>query len=582
MRPNSLTPDHPISLGLLFVFKLIVYLIGAVLVITGLLFLSGQNIPDNVFILPVSLAGVVFAVALEFRNVYRVPVAGVVAYLVISLSILTLSTLISGWIYDKSWDGMGYHQIGILEMSNGWNPFYEQLPMDVKESKYFDRPINLNLWVNHYSKALETFSAVVMNITGNIESGKVFNILMLLAAFCSTLYLFIKLNLFSTAWNVIIAFAAAFNPITVNQLFSYYLDGAIGSAILILVSQLLVMFLEEDRRTRWTGYISIFFTAVILVNLKFTGLLHLACIAFAFLLLAIYSKRSHLLKTFCVTMFISGLVAVGVAGFNPYVTNTIHYGHPFHPIAGENKVDVLLHMMPDALKDHNRIGKFFLSTYSRCDNFSNQNEKKLEYKLPFTFSASEAKVLQSEGIRLGGFGVLWSGIFTLTVIFGFLIAVKLRGKGRIYFLVFILGILTSVAMNPAAWWARFVPQLWLFPVIVLVFMLVTQKHLVFQIAGKVLILTMILNSVVIAASYSYSVFKITRSANSIFTELRKTSAPVYVYFDIFTPNIKKFEANNIPYVKVSRFEDLKCDSPSSILKMDFCKQPGEMKVPVYE
>lgn len=580
MNLNSLNPANSIQHGLLFIFKFIISLIGILLLVTGLVFLSGHGIPETGSIFPVALVLTIFLTVWEFRKFYHVPASRIFLYLLISLSIFLVATLASGWIYDKSWDGMGYHQIGIFELSNGWNPFFEQLPYEAKTSKYFDRPINLNLWVNHYSKALETFSAVLMSVTGNIESGKVFNILMLLSAFCSTLYLFVKLNLFSSFWNVIIAFTAAFNPIAVNQLFSYYLDGAIASAILILITQLVLLFLKSDNDAGWPGYVSIFFIVIILINLKFTGLLYLACICSVFLSLVLYAKRWQFLKVLLKTMSISVLLAIFVAGFNPYVTNTLHHGHPFYPIAGKNKVDVIQHMMPAPLKDHNRVGKFFISTYARCDNFSKGSDRGLQYKVPFTFSIQEAKVLQSEGIRLGGFGVLWSGIFTVTIIFTFLIITQLQGRVRIYFFICLIAIAFSVVINPAAWWARFVPQLWLFPVMVSVFLLATQKKAMFQVLGKTLVILMIVNSAVVGVIYSYSVYTTTTSANRIFEQLKKTTRPVYVYFDIFTPNIRKLQSNNILFTKVDRFEDLHCDTPGTVLKINFCQSSGAETVQV--
>lgn len=63
---------------------------------------------------------------------------------------------------------MAYHQIAISELANGWNPFYETLPYSSQESIYFDRLIVLNLWVNHYAKGLEIFSAILYGVGGSI------------------------------------------------------------------------------------------------------------------------------------------------------------------------------------------------------------------------------------------------------------------------------------------------------------------------------------------------------------------------------------------------------------------------------
>src|SRR5690606_8327887 len=107
-------------------------------------------------------------------------------------------------IYDKSWDGMAYHQIAIIELSEGWNPVYESLPMEEQDSKYFDRKIILNRWVNHYGKGLEIFATVMMGVSGSIESGKVFNGLLMAAAFCTALYLLFHFRKISRLWALVL------------------------------------------------------------------------------------------------------------------------------------------------------------------------------------------------------------------------------------------------------------------------------------------------------------------------------------------------------------------------------------------
>lgn len=561
---------------LLFFSKTILYFTGTTLIIAGLFFLSKQDIHNNGLVVALTLITVLTLLTWEFRAYYKLSAARLMVYAAASLLLIASLTLLMGSIYDKSWDGMGYHQIGILELSKGWNPFYEQLPHEPQQSRYFDREIVLNLWVNHYGKALETFSAVLMAVTGNIESGKVFNILLLLSAFCSVFHLLNRLNFAGTAWNLLLAFTATFNPIAVNQLFSYYLDGALGSLILILICHLILLLRTGEKQERSSAFISIFFISVIIINLKFTGLIYHAWICLIFLGVAVYLKQSGLLARFLAVATISGLAAILIAGYNPYVTNTIHAGHPFYPLAGKNKVDAMVHMTPAPLKRHNGFGKFLGSNFSRCDNYGATGDRTLEYKVPFTFTTRELKIFQSEGIRLGGLGPLWSGIFCLTIVLLVIALATLKGRSRIHLLILVLCIAGSVAINPAAWWARFIPQLWLVPVIVLTFLLFAQRKYLLQLVSKAAVVLLIANSALIAGVYFYSVYASTRSANKVFEDLRKTTEPVFVYFDIFTPNEKKLEANNISFVKVKQLSELPCDSAMQILKIDYCLNGGKL------
>jgi hypothetical protein len=567
MSSNISTPGNSLLCFMLFFSKTVLYLTGMTLIIAGVFFLTKHEIHNNGLVMAITLATVLPILAWEFRTFYRLSMARLGMYAVASLLLIIFLTGLMGGIYDKSWDGMAYHQIGILELSRGWNPFYEQLPYEAQHSKYFDREIVLNLWVNHYGKALETFSAALMAVTGNIESGKVLNVLLLLSAFCSSFYLLIRLKFPGTGWSLMLAFAAAFNPIAVNQLFSYYLDGALGSLILILMCQLVLLLRTEEK---WPAYISVFFLSIILINLKFTGLIYHAWICLVFLCLGIYLKQSQLLTRFLAVAIISGLIAVLIAGFNPYVTNTVNAGHPFYPLAGKNKVDAIVHMTPGTLKAHHGFGKFVASNFSRCDNYVETDKRTVEYKIPFTFSIRELKIFQSEGIRLGGLGPLWSGIFFLTVVFLVIVTAGLKGPDRLYLLALVACVAGTVAINPAAWWARFIPQLWLLPVIVFAFLFFAQKKYTFRLIGKTAVIVLIANSALIAGVYFYSVYAANRTANRIFDDLRKNTTPVFVYLDIFSPNEKKLEANNISFVRVNQINELPCDSALEVLKINYC------------
>lgn len=575
MISKSSLPIPPRLCFILFFSKAILYFTGMILIVTGLFFLANLEIHNNSMVMLIALFTVIPLLIWEFKTFHGLGVARLAIYNIASVLLIAGLTVAMGAVYDKSWDGMAYHQIGIVELSRGWNPFYEQLPYEAQNSKYFNREIVLNLWINHYGKALETFSAVMMTLTGNIESGKVFNVLMLLSAFCSLFWLLTRLNLLGMGWNLLVAAAATFNPIAINQLFSYYLDGALGSLILILMCQLIMLLRNNGQEEQWPPYISIFFTSVILINLKFTGLIYHAWICLVFLGLVFYLKQFKVLGRFVAAAAVSGLIAVLIAGFNPYVTNTIRAGHPFYPLAGENKVDAIVHMTPKPLKAHNTFGKFLISNFSRCDNFGETSDRAVAYKIPFTFTAQELKIFQSEGIRLNALGPLWSGIFCLTLVLLVITFIQLKGINRIYLLALVASVAGAVAINPASWWARFIPQLWLLPVIVFVFLLFAQTKNMLRFIGKTAVVLLIANTALIAGVYFYSVYSSTQSANKVFETLRKSTTPVFVYFDIFTPNEKKLEANRVSFVKVHRLTELPCDSAMQILKIDYCIGGGE-------
>jgi hypothetical protein len=566
------TPSDWFATFCLFTSKFFIYLIGISLVTVGLLFLGDGKIVNNGILLVMTTLISTGLLIFEFKKYFSTPNYLLAIYSLTVLVLFAAATFITGKLYDKSWDGMAYHQVGILELSKGWNPFYEQLPEQHLQSKLLNKEVNLHLYVNHYGKGMETFSAVLMAATGNIESGKVFHIILFLSSFCSLLYVLLRLNFRNKWWAGVLAFAAAFNPITVNQLFSYYIDSAVGALFLILIVNFVLLVLADDKKESKTpAFISIFLCVIILMNIKFTGVIYLAWLSAVFIGLLVYLKKSTLIKRFLSVVIPAGVVAVCVAGFNPYITNTVNFGHPFYPIAGDNKTDVIINMMPTPLEGANRFEKFFMSTFSRTDNSVKRDDQKIEYKIPFTFSVQELKTLQSEGVRLGGFGVLWSGILCVSVLlFGWLMF-GLQSRERIFLIAITVAILGAVFINPVSWWARLVPQLWLFPVVVLVFMMLCIDKPMVRLGGRAITLLMIANASLILLTYSYSVYTSTQAANQVFSELHKAQKPVYAFFDIFTPNALKLEARNIPYIKVEKFQDLPCDEASNILKIEFCE-----------
>lgn len=574
MLQMSTDSSNRLVLFILFIAKFFIYLVGNTLILAGIVFLAGGSLAGNAFVFWIALIITMCLMGWEFKKLFKVATSALMIYMIFTLLLISVCTFLDGKIYDKSWDGMAYHQIGILELSEGWNPFYEQIPDRPQASKYFNYKVNLSLWVNHYGKALETFSAVLMGTTGNIESGKVFHLLLFFSAFCYVLYLLVVLKFINNPWGIVLAFAAAFNPITVNQLFSYYLDTAVGSLVLLLIV-LLILLIDSGGKneSNWSAYISLFFVMIVLINIKFTGAVYLAWFGFVFVCVILYLRLSRLIKRFFSVAIPAGLIAIFIAGFNPYITNTIHHGHPLYPIAGKNSVDVIRNMIPEPLEGHNRFTKFAMSTFSKTDNSKKEKNQTIEYKIPFTFSVNELKTLQSEGVRLGGFGIFWSGIFCLTLLFLTLILFQLRGRQRFYLIVLLVAILGSVFINPASWWARFVPQLWLFPIVICAFLLAANKKW-FNRFGQVLVLLLIANSAATAVTYFYSVYSSTTGANKALSQLRKNDKPVIVYFDIFTPNVKKLEANNIRFVKVEEPGGLPCREPEQFLKIELCTDDG--------
>lgn len=565
-----MTAATRLSVFLIFFSQIIIYLIGLPILISTSIFLFGGHIYNNSVIIILAVLLSIILITWHFKKLYALTVFQLLRNFFWSFLIIGTSTIVVGKFYDKSWDGLTYHQMAVLELSQGWNPFYEKLPDSGLHSRYTGRIENMNLYINHYAKGSEIFAGVLMGATGNVETGKIFNLLLMLSAFSCVLHLLLKLKQQTNFWILITAVAAAFNPIAVNQLFSYYVDGAIGSLLLLLICHF-VFLLSGDQKRELSMLVTVFFIIVILINLKFTGPVYLAWIGAVFMGLNLYLRQMHRASKFMITAIAAGATAVLIVGFNPYVLNTYHYGHPLYPIAGENKIDVISGVMPEEFENSNALQKFIKSTFAQCDNFDKVDVgKTITYKIPFSVTIPEIKTFQSEATRLSGFGVLWSGIFCISVLSSIVLVLKLKGKTRIYFITLLIGILGSVITNPESWWARFVPHLWLFPVITCIFLMLERENKVMHVIGKSVLIFMLANTTIIGFSYSYAAYANTKKANHYFDSAKKSDSPVFVYFDIFLPNIRKFEDRNIPFVRIHNYTELPCENKATILKMQVC------------
>ena len=95
----------------------------------------------------------------------------IIINIMLSICILFFTIMIANVFYDNTWDGNTYHKEMIGLMKNGMNPVYNSESGDI--------------WVQHYARAVETFSAVIYSFTGNIESGKALNFIFILILFLS-------------------------------------------------------------------------------------------------------------------------------------------------------------------------------------------------------------------------------------------------------------------------------------------------------------------------------------------------------------------------------------------------------------
>jgi hypothetical protein len=174
----------------------------------------------------------------------------------------------------------------------------------------------------------------------------------------------------------------------------------------------------------------------------------------AFILWFILKRKKETLKISLIITFSSIILC-----FQPYITNIIKFQNPLYPSLGFNKLDFMTKQNPIEFKNKHYLYKFFRSMFSSSSDarMNNPETPKLYYKIPFTAHFDMPYI--AEDVRINGFGHLFSGIFIISVI---LTIIQIKRKKGIFA---IFAILLTTLLNPICWWARFVPQLHLLPVL---------------------------------------------------------------------------------------------------------------------
>lgn len=382
----------------------------------------------------------------------------------IGIVVLIISVLISGSVYDQTYDGNAYHKETVYMLKEGWNPIHEKYENFAK-TKELD--YGREIWSEHYPKTTWILASTIYDVTGNIESGKFYNIIFIYITFVMFSYImYVKFN--KKLLGLLLALIVVINPITMVQTFSYYVDGLQG-LLLFLTILYMYLFIKDDN----DKLIKIILASLIIIisNIKFTGLAYcgLFCLGYYIYYVIKNKKNNDLTKIFKNTIYfiVVVIIAVFVVGSNSYLKNMIDHKHPFYPLMGEGKVDIMTHLQPESFQERSPIKKNFYSIFSKTANVGMFNNGEPELKIPFTFELDETTHITYD-TRIGGYGIFFSGIFILSIIILIVVTIDfIRKKNKnviLYLIPIIITILLMIFLSDS-WWARYAPQLYLFVLI---------------------------------------------------------------------------------------------------------------------
>lgn len=444
---------------------------------------------------------------------------------------------ISGLFYDISYDGQVYHQEAVSQLVNHWNPVQDYITKDRSKSAVL---------LNHYAKGPWLYEAALYTITGQIEQSKVFNFLLIIISFLLALSGLKSWDGLSTRQSIFFSLLLALNPVSIYQAFSFYIDGQLASLLLCLVALSYRLVTFHDKVILG----SFIMTIALTINIKFTGVVYaVACIGLVGGWLWLF-RNKQLYGNFIKSSLIGLFIGICVIGYNPYVTNTVYYGHPFYPLYGakDQTMDIMTSNSPQGFMQMNSMEKLYVSIFSVSANQFDSAGPNI--KTPFTLKLGELKpFIYGADIRIGGFGPWFSGILVIVLLILILMVIFSTLENR-YGIGLFISIMLSVLINPEAWWARYVPQFWLAPIIIAVVASSDAKKII-RYLGIVLAGAVVINIGLVSYPYVLGNYYCTQDLNRQLQQIAKEEQPIKVYFGEFTSNYVRFARWGIDYTDVS-------------------------------
>lgn len=451
------------------------------------------------------------------------------------------AVLVSGAVFDISWDGMDYHQRSIYRLAEGFNPVYEIAgPID----EYY------NVWFNHYVKGPWYFGAALYRLTGSIESGKAINWLMLAAAACLSLAFFLRQPWLGGWQAALIGLMLAANPVALSQIFSYYIDGLVASALLITVLAL-ALYRESEPLS---GALGLSAAMVIGLNIKFTASAYMAVFVGLGWLYLLWRARSRAFALrLTAVLAAGGLLGLLLAGYSSYVTNTLRHGNPLYPLLGGeeyNQAYIIQQQAPPDFLNRGQAEKLALSLFARAGNGVIPGS--LQLKAPFAVQRDDLIAFFAVDVRYSGFGPWFSGALLLAGLV--LIAGAGEDRRRAALALGCMALAAgSTFINSENWWARYAPQIWWVPVIALALGLSLKARPV-RLLAALLAAALALNLGMVAGPITYYNLRSTREIAAHLETLADSPEPVLFSAGPFAGWVYRLERYGVPYQLVTEAE----------------------------
>lgn len=370
----------------------------------------------------------------------------------LSLAIFAFAVLVSTYSIDLTWDGWAYHEPATIFLANGWNPndmnalYSAVTTMNRDVGSYLGEYPNM-IWIEAYPKGAWEIASAFLKSGFSIDASKMFGIIASIVA-TMLVFEFCKLCGYSLVKTIFISPLLVYSPVVISQLTTYYVDGLLGSLFAILVFGAL----NYCKSNYLVNLLFVLFAGTMLVTLKFTGLIYFFVLCFPIGFYIYRLSGGKFLFFFSVLIF----AVVILFAWSPYVTNYQNHGYFFYPF---DIVNVMDGQMSPVFLENNRFTKILLSM------FSGNNPSIKDPCFLCGYSWTDFELLgQVQDLHVNAFGPFFGAMLFLAILRCFFVK---KSAFRSPVFVILCATLISVVINPEMWWARYVPQLWLVPFLML-------------------------------------------------------------------------------------------------------------------
>ena len=443
---------------------------------------------------------------------------------------------------DNSWDGLAYQQEAVVRLAAGWNPVTEGA------SRYGSGE---EIFLDHYPKASWVMAAAVLKATGHIEAGKLFNLTLMIAAACFCLSALLRLTRLSIGWASVLSVLVALNPVVVYQSTTFYVDNLVASSLTVMVAGL-VIFLAAPR---WQAMLIAMLAAALAINLKFTALVY-AAILLGLAALIVWRQRGLTTAVqFSAAAATAGVIGMIVLGYSPYVHNLVDHHDPFYPATPKYGVLDTTHQVPANLLHADRVTRFLVSSFSLSETV--RPPQGTRSKFPFWIAPQERRGLYSADLESGGFGPLYGALLLIAGVAAVSLGVTRSTRRTAGIVLLICGcVLATIFVHQETWWARYVPQAWLLPMVIAIPSLAALRRSFQWWLGCGLVGLAVVNLLVVAANVGWRQLKYARDIRVTLQQMSSTEPPVNVHFGPFKSLRQRLVEANVDFRVI--------DSPAEI------------------